>query len=691
MGKCWWMIGEILALVLLIGLSVLCEQRGPWPERHESQPPQSSDATSITPLSPGSTASQLAAAILAPSTAAFLVSSSLSGSDVQAEVFTTALLDFPLCGNSYAVLSTGIAANAPGAPVDFESVDVGGPFIGGGSPEGYDAFDVVTLTLQLSLPSNARSLKFCFKFATEENPTYLNSVFQDFFTATVKDSSGAAIAQIARLPNGNIVTVDKAAVYSNAVGGTSESPEWPFPTPSDTVYNAVTYEFLVASCDVATYAGSTISIVFQLGDASDPVLASAVFIDCLQVTTADGKIDKWAVILQGDSGVDFPLDRKKMDLAFRYMWEIPKSSIKIFDGTFSDSVVRELVTWLGNKADGDDIVVFYYTGHGWSGGFGDITYEELADWFSCLVVAENTIIILDACESGGAISEISKSGRWILSACKADQDTMGVAIPLVGGGVFTHWLADAIMWGLYSPDLTHFVLGLGTIIDTNFDGKVSLREAHNYAAINTSLSFFHLIGKQGDPQMDPSTGDLIVPQRQFGWGLQILTFLVGSPVELVVTDPTGHVLGKITNQIGDNAFCVEGDFNDDGDLDMQCVIFDALPGKYSIEIIPKAGASPSDTYGLKVILNGTTTVLADNVPIADIPDEPYSFTVGPVLGDVNGDGVINVLDVRLCLQIATGFLEGTMEQRIAADVDSDGQVTRADAETLAGWVIGIED
>ena len=236
-------------------------------------------------MSPGSTANQLAAAILAPNTAGFLVSSSLSGSDVQAEVFTTALLDFPVCGNSYAVLSTGIAANAPGAPVDFESVNVGGPFIGGGSPEGYDAFDVVTLTLHLSLPSNARSLKFYFKFATEENPTYLNSVFQDFFTATVKDQFGAVIAQIARLPDGNIVTVDKAAVFSNAVGGTSMSPEQPFPTPSNTVYNAVTYEFLVASCDVAAYAGSTISIVFQLGDASDSILDSAVFIDQLQVST----------------------------------------------------------------------------------------------------------------------------------------------------------------------------------------------------------------------------------------------------------------------------------------------------------------------------------------------------------------------------------------------------------------------
>ena len=58
-------------------------------------------------------------------------------------------------------------------------------------------------------------------------------------------------------------------------------------------------------------------------------------------------------------------------------------------------------------------------------------------------------------------------------------------------------------------------------------------------------------------------------------------------------------------------------------------------------------------------------------------------------GDVNGDGVINLLDARLCAQIAQGYITGTPQQRAAADVDSDGDVDETDARILAEFIIGI--
>lgn len=55
------------------------------------------------------------------------------------------------------------------------------------------------------------------------------------------------------------------------------------------------------------------------------------------------------------------------------------------------------------------------------------------------------------------------------------------------------------------------------------------------------------------------------------------------------------------------------------------------------------------------------------------------------------DRVIWVLDARLCLQIATGFLEGTAAQRAAADVDCDGDVDMDDARILSEYIIGMRN
>jgi len=47
----------------------------------------------------------------------------------------------------------------------------------------------------------------------------------------------------------------------------------------------------------------------------------------------------------------------------------------------------------------------------------------------------------------------------------------------------------------------------------------------------------------------------------------------------------------------------------------------------------------------------------------------------------------DILDARLCLQIARGFLVGTAAQR--GQVDSDGDVDATDTQILAEYVIGI--
>ncbi len=57
-------------------------------------------------------------------------------------------------------------------------------------------------------------------------------------------------------------------------------------------------------------------------------------------------------------------------------------------------------------------------------------------------------------------------------------------------------------------------------------------------------------------------------------------------------------------------------------------------------------------------------------------------------GDVDGNGVVDVVDVRLTLQIALGFLHRSVGGT-AADVDEDGNVDADDASHLARRVIGL--
>jgi len=97
--------------------------------------------------------------------------------------------------------------------------------------------------------------------------------------------------------------------------------------------------------------------------------------------------------------------------------------------------------------------------------------------------------------------------------------------------------------------------------------------------------------------------------------------------------------------------------------------------------------NPSHRYALPGRYTCTLEVIDDD-------ELTHSFACGITIllgaGDVDGDGIINLLDIRICLQIVTGVISGTAAQRTAADVDGDGDVDLADAQLLAEYVIGIE-
>jgi len=122
---------------------------------------------------------------------------------------------------------------------------------------------------------------------------------------------------------------------------------------------------------------------------------------------------------------------------------------------------------------------------------------------------------------------------------------------------------------------------------------------------------------------------LISNEDEFGGGVQVLYIPTVTikcynkdPVDLIVTDPDGLTISKEVNEIP-GATYIEVDLNGDGDLDDQITIPYRKIGDYLITVVPEPDASPDDIYTLEITINGQTIVLAEDVPISDIPDQPY--------------------------------------------------------------------
>jgi parallel beta-helix repeat protein len=106
---------------------------------------------------------------------------------------------------------------------------------------------------------------------------------------------------------------------------------------------------------------------------------------------------------------------------------------------------------------------------------------------------------------------------------------------------------------------------------------------------------------------------------------------VHSPIDLEITDPDGLVINKQTNQIS-GAEYLEEDTDGNGDFDAWVGILDRKMGDYKIRVIPKSGANPQDTYSIEVnagddYFGYTPLLVAENIPISQIPSEPYSVEI----------------------------------------------------------------
>jgi len=102
-----------------------------------------------------------------------------------------------------------------------------------------------------------------------------------------------------------------------------------------------------------------------------------------------------------------------------------------------------------------------------------------------------------------------------------------------------------------------------------------------------------------------------------------------SPIDLEIIDPDGLIINKQFNQIPGASY-FEEDSDGDEELDDIIQIPERKIGEYQIRVIPENGIASEDTYTLEVsVLEDTfgyvPILLAKDVPIKEIPTEPYVF------------------------------------------------------------------
>jgi hypothetical protein len=127
-----------------------------------------------------------------------------------------------------------------------------------------------------------------------------------------------------------------------------------------------------------------------------------------------------------------------------------------------------------------------------------------------------------------------------------------------------------------------------------------------------------------------------------------LTIVAFSPVDLIVTDPTGDSTSLWFNTIPNAFYDTTTDYNQDGDKDDIITIPDRLVGEYQIEVVAEPGGSGFYELGIRIDGGAPAMLTMPGGAPCPGPGEVDTFTYyAPWYksGDATGDWVVDVGDV----------------------------------------------
>jgi parallel beta-helix repeat protein len=120
--------------------------------------------------------------------------------------------------------------------------------------------------------------------------------------------------------------------------------------------------------------------------------------------------------------------------------------------------------------------------------------------------------------------------------------------------------------------------------------------------------------------------------RRIHEGNVAMQITAGSPVDLTVTDPQGFTIApdsiipsdeEYIREIPGALYYLEMEQSSDGNPIDRVYSPVLKTGDYLISVIPEPGALATDTFSLFFTAGATTTILAENIPILDIPSQSY--------------------------------------------------------------------
>ncbi|MGK0332890.1 MAG: hypothetical protein ACI89G_002989, partial [Minisyncoccia bacterium] len=144
-------------------------------------------------------------------------------------VSTDAFGSMPTNGDSFAVLSTGRAADVL-APND---IGYSGTDFEGGNYSGDTDLDVTVLKIDLAVPVGTNCLTLDFRFYSEEYPEYIGTIYNDAFIAELGDSTWTTAGSLISAPANFAFDPQGQEISINASGVTSMTQEAAYGTTFD--------------------------------------------------------------------------------------------------------------------------------------------------------------------------------------------------------------------------------------------------------------------------------------------------------------------------------------------------------------------------------------------------------------------------------------------------------------------------